>query len=66
MEGWAVNYGFRSDNKESIKNIHNVSPRNNSTMGERNQRDMSGVRQEETEGGHRVEPSRREGHRERE
>jgi hypothetical protein len=32
-------------------------------MGERNQR---GVRQEETEGGHRVEPSRREGHRERE
>jgi hypothetical protein len=38
MEGWAVNYGFRSDKKESIKNIHNVSPRNNSTMGERNQR----------------------------
>jgi hypothetical protein len=27
---------------------------------------MSGVRQEETEGGHRVEPSRREGQRDRE
>jgi hypothetical protein len=27
MEGWAVNYGFRSDKKESIKSIHNVSPR---------------------------------------
>jgi hypothetical protein len=61
MEGWAVNYGFRSDKKESIKQC---LPEEQLDGREESEREMSGVRQEETEGGHRVEPSRREGHRE--